>query len=125
MFIYPLCALDQKLNIVSNEEQEEYSEMLRKDHMRYLKAPFCINVMSGGQYGNKWNISFGGISKDKKYMTRRHISGESADGNMIFPDEWGIKMHQHDYYEFMYVLEGQWNSRLRAIPICIRAAKGV
>lgn len=124
MFIYPLCALDQKLNIVSNEEQEEYSEMLRKDHMRYLKAPFCINVMSGGQYGNKWNISFGGISKDKKYMTRRHISGESADGNMIFPDEWGIKMHQHDYYEFMYVLEGAVEQQIESNTYLYKSGEG-
>ena len=72
--------------------------MLRKDHMRYLNAPFCINVMSGGQYGKKRNIRFGGIGGEKRFVTGRDTSGDSIDGNMIFPDEWGIKMHQHDYY---------------------------
>ena len=106
MFIFPLYALNNKLNIASYEEHEVYSEMLRMDHMRYLNAPFCINVMSGGQYGKKWNIRFGGISEEKKFAAGRDTNGNSTDGNMIFPDEWGIKMHQHDYYEFMYVLEG-------------------
>lgn len=106
MFIFPWCALRDKLNIEPEVEQEGYSEMLRKDHMRYLNAPFCINVMSGGQYGKKQNIRFGGIGGEKRFVTGRDTSGDSIDGNMIFPDEWGIKMHQHDYYEFMYVLEG-------------------
>lgn len=79
---------------------------MRTDHMRYMRVPFAINVMSGGQYEKKQNIRFGGISEGKKFTTKQEGEGTSIDGKMVFPEEWGIKDHQHDYYELMYVLEG-------------------
>lgn len=124
MFIFPLCALDHKLNIVPEEEQEGYAEMHRMDHMRYLNAPFCINAMSGGQYGKKWNIRFGGIGEEKRFMAGRDTNGNSIDGNMIFPDEWGIKMHQHDYYEFMYVLEGSVEQQIESSTYLYKKGEG-
>lgn len=124
MFIFPLCALGDKLNMVPCEEHEGYSEMLRMDHMRYLKVPFCINVMSGGQYGEKWNIRFGGISGEKKFAAGRDADGISGDGNMTFPDEWGIKLHQHDYYEFMYVLEGAVEQQIESSTYLYKKGEG-
>lgn len=124
MFIFPLYALNNKLNIMPGESQEEYSEMLRMDHMRYLNAPFCINVMSGGQSGDRGNIRFGGISGEKKFAAGRDTSGDSQDGNMIFPDEWGIKLHQHDYYEFMYVLEGSVEQQIESNTYLYKKGEG-
>lgn len=106
MFIFPWCTLNDEIKILSDEERKEKLEIMRTDHMRYMKVPFAINVMSGGQYDEKKNISFGGISEGKKFATKQEGEGESIDGTMLFPEEWGIKIHQHDYYEFMYVLEG-------------------
>ncbi len=106
VFIFPWCALNDEIKILSEEERKEKLEMMRTDHMRYMRVPFAINVMSGGQYEKKQNIRFGGISEGKKFTTRQEGEGTSIDGKMVFPEEWGIKDHQHDYYELMYVLEG-------------------
>ena len=106
MFIFPWCALNDEIKILSEEERKEKLEMMRTDHMRYMRVPFAINVMSGGQYEKKQNIRFGGISEGKKFTTKQEGEGTSIDGKMVFPEEWGIKDHQHDYYELMYVLEG-------------------
>lgn len=105
VFIFPWCALNDEIKILSEEERKEKLEMMRTDHMRYMRVPFAINVMSGGQYEKK-NIRFGGISEGKKFTTKQEGEGTSIDGKMVFPEEWGIKDHQHDYYELMYVLEG-------------------
>ena len=106
VFIFPWCALNDEIKILSEEERKEKLEMMRTDHMRYMRVPFAINVMSGGQYEKKQNIRFGGISEGKKFTTKQEGEGTSIDGKMVFPEEWGIKDHQHDYYELMYVLEG-------------------
>ncbi len=106
VFIFPWCALNDEIKILSEEERKEKLEMMRTDHMRYMRVPFAINVMSGGQYEKKKNIRFGGISEGKKFTTKQEGEGTSIDGKMVFPEEWGIKDHQHDYYELMYVLEG-------------------
>ncbi len=124
MFIFPWYALDDEIKITSRDEKEGQQEILRTDHMRYLKVPFAINVMSGGQYEKKKNISFGGISDGKKFTTQQQVEGTSIDGKMVFPEEWGIKIHQHDYYELMYVLEGAVEQQIESSTYVYRKGEG-
>lgn len=124
MFIFPWYALNNEIKIISNENKEDQLEMLRTDHMRYLKVPFAINVMSGGQFEEKQNISFGGISGGKKFTTKQEGEGRSIDGKMVFPDEWGIKIHQHDYYELMYVLEGAVEQQIETSTYVYKKGEG-
>lgn len=126
MFIFPWYALNDEIKIISKEntKKEEQLELLRTDHMRYLKVPFAINVMSGGQYEEKQNISFGGISDGQKFTTKREVEGTSSDGKMIFPEEWGIKIHQHDYYELMYVLEGAVEQQIEKSTYVYKKGEG-
>ena len=106
MFIFPWCVINDEIKVLSDDQRTSQIGMTRTDHMRYMNVPFAINIMSGGQYEEKQNISFSGVSAEKKVSTLQVHDGESEDGNMIFPSEWGVKMHSHDYYELMYVLEG-------------------
>ena len=49
---------------------------------------------------------------------------ESDDGNMVFPDEWGIKIHQHDYYELMYVLKGEVKQQIEGSTYLYQKGEG-
>ncbi len=124
MFIFPWYALNDEIKITSNKQKDEQLELLRTDHMRYLKVPFAINVMSGGQYKKKQNISFGGIIDGKKFTTKQESEGSNEDGNMVFPEKWGIKIHQHDYYELMYVLEGAVEQQIESSTYVYRKGEG-
>lgn len=124
MFIFPWYALNDEIKITTNRQRDGQLELHRTDHMRYLKVPFAINVMSGGQYKEKQNISFGGITDGKKFTTKQECEGSSADGKMIFPEEWGIKIHQHDYYELMYVLEGAVEQQIEASTYVYKKGEG-
>ncbi len=124
MFIFPWYALNDEIKIISNKQKEGQLEMLRTDHMRYLRVPFAINVMSGGQYEEKQNISFGGISDGKKFTTKQESEGSSVDGKVIFPEEWGIKIHQHDYYELMYVLDGAVEQQIETSTYVYKKGEG-
>lgn len=112
MFVFPWYALNDEIKILENPANGENLELSRTDHMRYMKVPFIINVMSGGQYEEKQKIRFGGISSGKKFMTKQEGVCRIENGKIIFPDEWGIKMHRHDYYELMYVLEGSVEQKI-------------
>lgn len=126
MFIFPWYALNDEIKIISNEKKEEKLEVSRTDHMRYMNVPFAINVMSGGEYEGNKNISFGGISGGKKFTSKQkmEMDGEVDGGNMIFPDEWGVKMHQHDYYELMYVLEGAVEQQIESSTYLYKKGEG-
>lgn len=126
MFIFPWYALNDEIKIVPNEKKEEKLEISRTDHMRYMNVPFAINVMSGGEYEGNKNISFGGISDGKKFTSRQKMKmdGEMDDGTMLFPDEWGVKMHQHDYYELMYVLEGEVEQQIESSTYLYKKGEG-
>ena len=50
MFVFPWYALNDEIKILENPANGENLELSRTDHMRYMKVPFIINVMSGGQY---------------------------------------------------------------------------
>ena len=126
MFIFPWYTLNNEVKITSKEnaKREEQLELLRTDNMRYLKAPFAINVMASRQYEEKQDISFGGISDGQKFTTKREVEGVSSDGKMIFPEEWGIKIHQHDYYELMYVLEGAVEQQIEKSTYVYKKGEG-
>lgn len=113
MFIFPWYTLNDQIKITSNASREERLQMKRTDRMRYMNVPFAINIMSGNQYEEKQNISFGGISEGERFTARQKTQcKEQVDGKMIFPSEWGIQMHQHDYFELMYVLEGSVEQKI-------------
>lgn len=124
MFIFPWFALNNEIKITSNENKEGQLEMLRKDHMRYMKVPFAINIMSGGQYKEKQNINFGGISDGKQITSTLEGEVNSVDGKTLFPEEWGIETHQHDYYELMYVLEGDVEQQIETSKYVYKKGEG-
>lgn len=126
MFIFPWYSLNDKIKITPNERKEDKLEIFRTDHMRYMNVPFAINVMAGGEYEENKNIRFGGISDGKKFTSKqwKETDGEPDDGNMVFPDEWGIKMHQHDYYELMYVLKGEVKQQIEGSTYLYQKGEG-
>lgn len=124
MFIFPWYALNDEIRILTNKGKEEKLEISRTDHMRYMNVPFALNVMSGGQYEEKQNISFGGIIDGKKLMAKQVGEGKTVDGKMLFPEEWGIKIHQHDYYELMYVLEGSVEQQIESSTYVYKKGEG-
>lgn len=124
MFIFPWYSLDDEIQITPNEEGNGNADMQRTDHMRYLKVPFAINVMSGGQYQEKQNIQFGGIVDGKKFSSKLEGLGKISGDEMLFPEEWGIKMHQHDYYELMYVLDGEVEQQIESSTYVYRKGEG-
>lgn len=67
MFVFPWYALNDEIKILENPANGENLELSRTDHMRYMKVPFIINVMSGGQYEEKQKIRFGYFQRKKVY----------------------------------------------------------
>ena len=124
MFIFPWYALNDEIRILTNKGKEERLEISRTDHMRSMQVPFALNVMSGGQYEEKQNIIFGGIIDGKKLMAKQEGEGKTVDGKMLFPEEWGIKIHQHDYYELMYVLEGSVEQQIENSTYVYKKGEG-
>ncbi|MDR1641121.1 MAG: AraC family transcriptional regulator [Clostridiales bacterium] len=68
------------------------------DRLRSLNVPFCINIMAGGRYSAGQMVSFTSLS-DKEHF---HLEKKTPE----MPDE-RIEMHHHDYFELMYVFEGE------------------
>lgn len=65
MFVFPWYALNDEIKILENPENGENLELSRTDHMRYMKVPFIINVMSNGQHEEKQEIRFGVFPVEK------------------------------------------------------------
>ena len=87
------------------------------EQMRSLNVPFCMNIMAGGRYQSKRSITFTSISSPEHF----HLERNETDTDSTTPaeknvpgvdDNWGIKTHQHDFFELMYVLEGSVEQRI-------------
>lgn len=72
------------------------------DHLRSLNVPFCINLMTDGQYDIGQRITFTSISDKENFSLKKtnRICGNIA------PKEC-MEMHHHDYFELVYVHEGE------------------
>lgn len=107
MFVFPWYALNDKIKIINNNYNEEKLQISRTDNMRSLNVPFGINIMKGGRFEGKDNIFLKGVFENERFHAqRKDVNNNSIDRKMIFRSEWKIEMHQHDYFELMYVLEG-------------------
>ena len=82
--------------------------------MRSLNVPLCMNIMAGGRYKVKKSIVFTSISAPEHFSLERSESApEDSGADAADADEnWGIRMHQHDFFELMYVLDGTVKQRI-------------
>jgi len=70
------------------------------DYLRSLNVPFCINIIAGGRYSTEQIISLTSLSEKEHYRVRK--------SSPLKEDKCAerIEMHQHDYFEMMYVMNG-------------------
>lgn len=70
------------------------------DRLRSLNVPFCINIMAGGRYRAGQIVSLTSLSGKEHFHVEKNSAGEATA-----PQE-RTELHQHDYFELMYVMEG-------------------
>ncbi|MFV0413973.1 MAG: helix-turn-helix domain-containing protein [Oscillospiraceae bacterium] len=88
------------------------------DNMRTLNVPFCINIMAGGRYSTNQMVSLTSISGKEHF----HLEKNSAIEKFSLPENECIEMHQHDYFELMYVFDGEVEQHIE--NGCYRYTKG-
>lgn len=66
--------------------------------LRSMHIPFCINAMSYGSHEDAQTIAYSSFRCDDP-------SASDETMHMIYADQ--LKLHHHDYYELMYVIEGE------------------
>lgn len=117
MFLFPF----SKANHISYRLAQHDSKLYENqpinstDHLRTLNVPFCLNFMAGGKYGLGNVSSFTSLSGNKPFLIERKDYCETESNQQELDNtipNWGIGMHQHDYFEFMFVLEGMVEHRI-------------
>ncbi len=119
MFLYPFSNLNRvsvRLAQDRNVKIDTNQPINSTDHLRTLNVPFCLNFMAGGKYDLGNVSSFTSLSGNKPLLIERNDYHESEEiqhewDNTL--ENWGIGMHQHDYFEFMFVLEGTVEHRIQ------------
>ena len=89
------------------------------DHLRSLNVPFCINIMTGGRYREGQLVSITSLSGKEQFHLEK--SNPSPGSSSLCEER--IEMHQHDYFELMYVFEGEVEQHIE--NGCFRYTKGV
>lgn len=84
------------------------------DHLRSLNVPFCINIMAGGRYSTGQMVSLTSISGKEHFHLEKSSHIEEGD----FQADECIEMHQHDYFELMYVFEGEVEQHIENGRFC-------
>lgn len=69
---------------------------------RSLNVPFCVNIMAGGRYINSTQVSFTSLSGIESYQV---LKKNTAQNRNETPEQ--TKLHQHDFFELMFVFEGE------------------
>lgn len=109
MFLFPGSPQDDPLSRLIQPDgkpawaQHNISILHREageSHLRSLNVPFCINVMAGGRYRTGQQITFTSISGAEHF----HLEKSSAHDEEARES---TELHQHDYFELMYVMEGE------------------
>lgn len=72
------------------------------DILYRLDVPFCINIMGGGRYKTKDVFSVTYLSGKESF----HLEESAPQADSVRTRMSDIPFHQHDYFELMYVLEG-------------------
>lgn len=70
------------------------------DYLRSLNVPFCINIMAGGRYSTEQIISLTSLSDKEHFQVKKSSPLKKEECSER------IEMHQHDYFEMMYVMNG-------------------
>ncbi len=125
MFLFPFFPSQEKQELTM--EQACFSSSAGYDpkavhsvenmcNMRSLNVPFCMNIMAGGRFRDKKSIVFTSISGPEHFSLERsenvHSSPMPEDAFPGADENWGIQMHQHDFFELMYVLDGAVEQRI-------------
>lgn len=108
MFLFPTSPInDTIMQIFSPDKPKEHNFSLSHQegadgHLRSLHVPFCLNLMAGGRY------STGRLATLTSISGREHFHVEKMDptGGKSVPNE-QTELHKHDFFELIYVLEGQ------------------
>lgn len=71
-----------------------------KDESRSLNVPFCVNIMAGGRYINSSQVSFTSLSGIEYFQVQKTTAAQKGG------EAERTQLHQHDFFELMYVFEG-------------------
>ncbi|WMT41323.1 AraC family transcriptional regulator [Paenibacillus sp. D2_2] len=77
-----------------------------EEYIMSLNAPFCITLMDSGLYNKKKLFTYDLLGDDNNFRIEKNMKSikEVVEENNHF--------HKHDYFELMYVLEGEVEQRI-------------